>query len=151
MGYEEIKNKVALITGGSEGIGLGIAQAFVEAGAILAITGRDKDKLEIAKESLGNDNVITINADVARVELSKITIDSVLGEYGKLDILVNNAGETISKPVSLSTIEDFDQIFNTNVRGLFAQTQAAIPELKKTNGHIINIGLCTWNEGNAGL
>ena len=139
MGYESVDNKVVLITGGSEGIGFGIAKTFLEAGAKVAITGRDTDNLEKAKESLGS-NVLTINADVAQVELSSTTVDIVLDKFGKLDILVNNAGEGIQKPISQSTIEDFDQVFNTNVRGMFAQTQAAIPELRKTHGNIIIMG-----------
>lgn len=139
MGYEAIDNKVALITGGSEGIGYGIAKTFIEAGAKVAITGRNIDNLERAKESLGSD-VLSINADVAQVETSTSTVDNVINKFGKLDILVNNAGEAIQKPISQSTIEDFDQVFNTNVRGLFAQTQAAIPELKKTHGNIIIMG-----------
>jgi len=139
MGYESVDNKVVLITGGSEGIGYGIAKTFLVAGAKVAITGRDTDNLEKAKESLGS-NVLTINADVAQVELSSTTVDIVLDKFGKLDILVNNAGEGIQKPISQSTIEDFDQVFNTNVRGMFAQTQAAIPELRKTHGNIIIMG-----------
>lgn len=137
MSYEQIENKVALITGGTEGIGFGIAKAFVEAGANVAITGLSK--LQTAKDRLGDD-VLTINADITKIELCFSTLDEVLSEFGKLDILVNNAGTNIYKPVSQTTIEDFDLIFNTNVRGLFALTQAAIPELKKTHGNIINIG-----------
>src|SRR3972149_6830042 len=137
MSYEEIENKVALITGGSEGIGFGIAKAFVEAGAKVAITGLSK--LQTAKEKFG-DKVLTINADITKVKLCKVTLDKALGEYGKLDILLNNAGTNIYKPVSQTTIQEFDIIFNTNVRGLFSLTQAAIPELKKTHGNIINIG-----------
>ncbi len=139
MSYEKIENKVALITGGSEGIGFGIAKAFVEAGAKVAITGRDTNKLEAAKEKLGG-KILTISGDITQVELCAITLDTVLGEFGELDILVNNAGVGIYKPVSKTTIQDFDLLFNTNVRGLFALTQAAIPELKKTRGNIINIG-----------
>jgi len=139
MGYEAIENRVVLITGGSTGIGYGIAKTFIEAGAKVAITGRDKDNLEKAKESLSSD-VLSINADVAQVELASSTVDSVINKYGKLDILVNNAGEAIQKPFSKSTIEDFDFVFNTNVRGLFAQTQASIPEIKKNQGNIIVIG-----------
>ena len=139
MAYQEIENKVVLITGGSVGIGFGIAKTFIEAGAKVAITGRNTDNLKKAKESLGSD-VLTINADVAQVELSSTTVDIVLDKFGKLDILVNNAGEGIQKPISQSTIEDFDQVFNTNVRGMFAQTQAAIPELRKTHGNIIIMG-----------
>ena len=137
MSYEQIENKVALITGGTEGIGFGIAKVFVEAGAKVAITGLSK--LQIAKEKLG-DKVLTINADITNIELCTTTLDEVVSEFGKLDILVNNAGTNIYKPVSQTSIEDFDLIFNTNVRGLFALTQIAIPELKKTRGSIINIG-----------
>lgn len=139
MYYEEIENKVALITGGSEGIGFGIAKAFIGAGAKVAITGRDTKKLEVAKEKLEG-KIHTINADITRVELGGVTIDAVLKEFRRLDILVNNAGVGISKLVSQTTILDFDLIFNTNVRGLFALTQIVIPELKKTRGNIINIG-----------
>jgi len=137
MGYEGIENKVALITGGSEGIGFGIAKAFTDEGAKVAITGLSK--LRTAKKKLG-DGILTINADITQVELCPDILDQVLREFGKLDILVNNAGTNIYKPVSQTTIEDFDLMFNTNVRGLFALTQTAIPELKKTHGNIINIG-----------
>lgn len=137
MGFEEIENKVALITGGSEGIGFGIAKAFTDEGAKVAITGLSK--LRTAKKKLG-DEILTLNADITQVELCSDILDQVLGEFGKLDILVNNAGTNIYKPVSQTTIEDFDLMFNTNVRGLFALTQTAIPELKKTHGNIINIG-----------
>jgi NAD(P)-dependent dehydrogenase (short-subunit alcohol dehydrogenase family) len=139
MTYKEIENKVALITGGSEGIGFGIAKAFIVAGVKVAITGRDTKKLEKAKEKLGG-KIQTINADITQVELCAVTLDAVLKEFERLDILVNNAGVGISKLVSQTTILDFDLIFNTNVRGLFALTQVAIPELKKTRGNVINIG-----------
>ena len=141
MSYEEIENKVALITGGSEGIGFAIAKAFVKAGANVAITGLTK--LQNAKDELG-DKILTINADITQVELCSFTLEKVLGEFRKLDILVNNAGTNIYKPTSQTTIQEFDLIFNTNVRGLFALTQAAIPELKKTHGNIINIGEGLW-------
>lgn len=139
MNYKKMENKVALITGGSEGIGFGIAKAFIESGGKVAITGRDTKKLEGAKEELGG-KIQIINADITQVELCVVTLDAVLREFGRLDILVNNAGVGISKSVSQTTIQDFDLIFNTNVRGLFALTQVALPELKKTRGNIINIG-----------
>jgi len=137
MSYEEIKNKVALITGGSEGIGFGIAKVFTDEGAKVAITGLSK--LKTAKEKLG-DEILIMNADITQTDLCADTLDKVLGKFGKLDILVNNAGTNIYKPISQTTIKDFDLMFNTNVRGLFALTQTAIPELKKTQGNIINIG-----------
>ncbi len=139
MNYEGIESKVALITGGSKGIGFEIAKAFADADAKVAITGRDTNKLGIAKEKLGG-KILTISADITQVELCACTLDAVLKELGKLDILINNAGVGIYKPISQTTIQDFDLMFNTNVRGLFALTQAAIPELKKALGNIINIG-----------
>jgi len=139
MSHEKIENKVALITGGSEGIGFGIAKTFAEAGAKVVITGRDMNKLEAAKEKLGS-QVLMMSADITQVKLCADTLNTVLKKFRKLDILVNNAGVGIYKPVSQTTIEDFDLMFNTNVRGLFALTQACIPELKKTRGNIINIG-----------
>ncbi len=138
MAFEEIENKVVLITGGSEGIGFGIARTFVNAGARVAITGRNINKLDKAKELLGND-VFSINADVAQTENSAATIERVVSEFGRLDILINNAGEGNQKPLSKCDINDYDFVFNTNVRGLFALTQAATPELKKTSGNIIII------------
>jgi NAD(P)-dependent dehydrogenase (short-subunit alcohol dehydrogenase family) len=138
MGYESLDGKIALITGGSEGIGYGIAEAFLQAGAHIAIMGRSPNKLQAAKEKLGQ-NVLTISADITRVELCPVTLSAVLEGFGKLDVLVNNVGTGIFKPLSQSSMDDYDDIFNTNVRGLFALTQAAIPELRKTRGNIINI------------
>jgi NADP-dependent 3-hydroxy acid dehydrogenase YdfG len=76
------KNKVALITGGSEGIGYGIAEVFIEAGLKVAITGRDENKLKKAKESLGSE-IIIIKADISEVESATLTVDSVVNEYGQ--------------------------------------------------------------------
>jgi len=146
MAYESIEGKTALITGGTQGIGLGIAEAFAGAGASVIITGRDVDKLGAAREKLGG-NTETILHDIRDVEGSPGVIKKVVEQRGSLDILVNNAGVGLFKPVSETTLGDFDLMFETNVRGLFALTNAAIGELKRTRGNIINIGSASAKRG----
>ncbi len=138
MTQESMENKVALITGGSEGIGYGIAEVFLGTGAKVVITGRTRSKLDSAVESLGN-RVTAISADVSVADGAPEVINQVLDQHGRLDILVNNAGIAMLKSISECTVGDYDTIFNPNVRGLFALTQAAIPELRKSKGNIINI------------
>jgi NAD(P)-dependent dehydrogenase (short-subunit alcohol dehydrogenase family) len=151
MAYQSIEGKTTLITGGSQGIGLGIAETFAGAGARVIITGRNRDKLESAKEKLG-DNAFFIEHDVRDTESSSALLEQAVGYYGNLDILINNAGVGLFKPLSDTTVEEFDLMFETNVRGLFALTTQAIPELKKARGNIINIcsasalrGLRSWS------
>ncbi len=151
MAYQSIEGKTALITGGSEGIGFGIAETFVEAGGRVIITGRDRGKLDSAKEKLGG-NLRAIAHDVRDTQSTPDLIKQVLKRDGSLDILVNNAGTGLYKPVSETTLQEFDLTFETNVRGLFALTTCAIPELRKTRGCVINIcsasarrGLHTWS------
>lgn len=151
MAYQSIEGKTALITGGSEGIGFGIAETFIKASARVIITGRDSDKLRSAKEKLG-DNAKALVHDVRDTKSSSALIKTALELNGSLDILVNNAGAGLYKPVSETTLEEFDLMFETNVRGLFALTTLAVPELRKTRGNVINIcsasakrGLHTWS------
>jgi len=151
MAYQSIKDKTALITGGSEGIGLGIAETFVDAGARVIITARNRDKLDAAKKKLGG-KVETLVHDVRDTESSPGHIEEALKLHGSLDILVNNAGAGLYKPVSETSLQDFDLMFETNVRGLFALTNSAIPALKNARGSVINIcsasakrGLHNWS------
>lgn len=151
MAYQSIKGKTALITGGSEGIGFGIAEAFAEAGARVIITGRGPHKLASAKERLG-EHVQALVHDVRDTDSSPALIKNTVELHGALDVLVNNAGAALFKPLSETTVQEFDLLFGTNVRGLFALTNTAIPELKKTKGNVINIcsasalrGLHSWS------
>ena len=138
MAYQSIDGKTALITGGSQGIDLGIAETFIDAGARVIITGRDRDKLDSAKEKLG-ENAKALVHDVRDTESSSTLIKTTLELNGSLDILVNNAGTGLYKPVSETSLEEFDLMFETNVRGLFSLTTLAIPELRKSRGNVINI------------
>jgi len=129
--------KFALITGGSSGIGLATARAFVTEGARVAITGRNPATLEAAKRTLPRDSLVIRSdaSDLREIDDLFIRIEKC---FGALDILFANAG--VSKPSSLriTTEEDFDEIFATNVKGLFFTVQKAIPLLRSGASVILN-------------
>lgn len=133
------KNRVALVTGGSTGIGAAIARKFAENGYKVLITGRTEKTL---RQTAGSHEAIDyIVADVSSLEDIEKTVGIVkqtIG-YGRLDVLVNNAG--VGQPVSFDQVtpEHFDTTFNINVRGLVFMTKAALSLLKETRGNIINI------------
>jgi 3-oxoacyl-[acyl-carrier protein] reductase len=132
-----LKNAVALVTGGSSGIGRAIAKSLVESGARVAITGRNKDRLtEVAKE-LG---VHPIHADVS-VEANVLrTYREVLEQFGDLDILVNNAGIGHFKNLVDFDLKEFEAVFATNVTGaMLMAREAAKLFIKRQRGNIVNI------------
>jgi 3-oxoacyl-[acyl-carrier protein] reductase len=133
----DLTGKVALITGGTAGIGRAIAKTLTHAGARVAITGRDEKRLaQIARE----DNVLAIRADVANEDDVKRTYDEVLAKFGDLDILVNNAGFGIFKPLAEFDRESFDSVFATNVTGVMMMArEAAKYFISKKSGNIVNI------------
>jgi len=132
-----LKNKVALITGGSLGIGRAVAQALRDAGARVAITGRNKATLDDAAAKLG---VHGIQADVAIEADVKRTYEDVLAKFGDLDVLVNNAGIGVFKPLVDMETKAFDDTFATNVRGaMMMGREAARIFVKRNAGNIINI------------
>src|SRR5665213_490128 len=132
-----LKNAVALVTGGSSGIGYSIAKTLAESGARVAITGRDKGRLETAAKSLG---VAPILADVTQEADVERTYREVLAKFGDLDILVNNAGIGVFKPLVEIDRAGFDAIFATNVTGaMLMGREAAKHFIKRNRGNIINI------------
>jgi 3-oxoacyl-[acyl-carrier protein] reductase len=133
----KLANAVALITGGSAGIGYSIAKTLAESGARVAITGRDKGRLEEAAKALG---VTPIQADVAKEADVERTYREVLGKFGDLDILINNAGIGTFKPLVDLEKANFDAIFATNVTGaMLMAREAAKIFVKRNRGNIINI------------
>ena len=132
-----LKNATALVTGGSSGIGFAIAKALIDAGAKVAITGRDAKRLGAAAKELG---AIAIQADVTNEADVKRTYEEVLKEFGQLDILVNNAGFGKFKNLVDQDIESFDAIFSTNVRGaMLMAREAAKHFISRKKGNIVNI------------
>jgi 3-oxoacyl-[acyl-carrier protein] reductase len=133
----ELRNATALITGGSSGIGYAIAKALSEAGARVAITGRNEKRLAEAARDL---KAHPIRADVAREEDVSRTYKEVLEAFGHLDILVNNAGFGIFKPLVEMPRVDFEAVFATNVTGaMLMGREAAKHFVARKQGNIVNI------------
>lgn len=132
-----LKNAVALITGGSAGIGFSIAQTLAASGARVAITGRDKARLDEAAKALG---VFAVQADVSKEPDVERTYREVLAKFGDLDILVNNAGFGIFKNLVDFDRPSFDAVMATNVTGaMLMAREAAKHFVQKKSGNIINI------------
>lgn len=126
---EKLKGKVAVITGGSSGIGLASARLFVEHGAHVIITGRREVELEKAKAQIGR-NVTTVQGDVASLADLDRLYRTVRGEHGGIDVLVANAGFVEMVNTAQATPEHFDKTFNINARGTFFTVQKALPLLR---------------------
>lgn len=133
---KRLADKVALVTGGSTGIGQGTALAFANEGAKVLITGRNEDTLMTSADQ--HENISYLVADASDPADATRTIAHVEDTFGSLDILVNNAGVAMFVPLEHSTLEHFDAQFNTNVRGLYEITRQALPLLEKTKGVILS-------------
>ena len=140
----KLNNKVALVTGGSRGIGAGIAKRLAADGANVAITytkGADAAKAVVKEiESTGR-KAIAIQADAADAAAVKAAVEKTVATLGRLDVLVNNAGTAIPKTFEETTLEEMDRVIDINVRGVFVATQAALKHMKE-GGRIITIGSC---------
>jgi NAD(P)-dependent dehydrogenase (short-subunit alcohol dehydrogenase family) len=127
---KKLAGKIAVITGGSSGIGLAAAQRFVNEGAYVFITGRRQSQLDKAKAQLGN-NVTTVQGDVANLADLDRLFKTVADEKGAVDIVVTSAGFVEHALLATATPEHFDKTFNINARGVFFTVQKALPLLRK--------------------
>ena len=132
-----LKNKIAVITGGSTGIGLATAQRFIADGAQVVITGRNKEALELAVAELG-DRATGIRGDVANLDDLDRLFAQVQKQFGRIDVLFANAGIAPFVSIEAVTEEHFDGLFNINVRGLFFTVQKALPLLSEGASIILN-------------
>ena len=139
---ENLKNKTALITGGTKGIGYGIAKAMLNEGMNVAITSRTQsaaDEAAIELNKIGNGRAIGIAADVRSMESQNSAVASVIKEFGALDILIANAGVGIFASIEDLTVEQWNSTIDTNLTGVFYSVKAATEAIKKSKGYIITI------------
>jgi NAD(P)-dependent dehydrogenase (short-subunit alcohol dehydrogenase family) len=140
---ESLRGKVALVTGGSRGIGLAIARALVADGVQVAVTGLNAQHLSSARvkiEAAGPGAVETLQADVRRYPDMKGAVEAAVGRFGGLDILVNNAGVGVFKDVAEMTPDEWSTVIDTNLTGVFNACHLAIPFMRKRGGgFIVNI------------
>ncbi len=140
----ELAGKVALVTGGSRGIGAAIAKRLAAEGASVALTySKGADAAASVVEAIKHEGgkAVAIQADAADADAVRNAVETTVETFGRLDVLVNNAGTVIPMPVEETTLADFDRVFAVNVRGTFVATQAALKHIK-SGGRIIMIGSC---------
>jgi 3-oxoacyl-[acyl-carrier protein] reductase len=141
---KKLEGKIALITGGSRGIGAAIAKRLSADGANVAITytkGAEAAASVVEEIERAGRKAIAIQADAADAEASKTAVEKTVASFGGLDMLVNNAGTAVPKRFEDTTLEELDRVIDINVRGTFIATQAAL-KLMKSGGRIIKIGSC---------
>jgi 3-oxoacyl-[acyl-carrier protein] reductase len=140
---ESLTGKVAIVTGGSRGIGLGVARRLVAEGVKVAVTGKSDAHLNAARpliEGAGPGSVETLQADVRFYDQVQRSIAATVARFGGLDILINNAGVGIFTNVADMTPQQWAEVIDTNLTGVFYACQAAIPEMRRRGGgFIINI------------
>jgi 2-deoxy-D-gluconate 3-dehydrogenase len=139
----DLKGKVALVTGGNGGIGLGMAEGLASAGADIVIAARKAEKSRSAAAALAQHGVRTgvVEVNVADDASCRAMVAAAVRQMGRVDILVNNAGINIRKPPEAYTVAEWREILSINLDGAFYCSQAVYPEMKKVGGgKIINIG-----------
>jgi 3-oxoacyl-[acyl-carrier protein] reductase len=149
-----IDGAVAIVTGGTRGIGLAVAAWLVEHGASVVISGRDADRLNLAVKELTKDgaSVAGLEADVTKRDDADRLVETARERFGRLDILINNAGITRDGLVIRMKDEDWDRVLETNLKGAFLMTRSAAKAMvrAKRGGRIINIASTAGVMGNAG-
>jgi NAD(P)-dependent dehydrogenase (short-subunit alcohol dehydrogenase family) len=140
-----LKGKIAVITGGSSGIGLATAKRFVQEGAYVFITGRRKAELDKAVAEIG-DNVTAVQGDVSNLDDLDRLYREVAAKKGTVDVLFANAGVVEATPTAAASPEHYDKAFDINARGVFFAVQKALP-LMKGGGSIILTGSGVWQKG----
>ena len=136
-----LQDKVAYITGGSKGIGYGIAKILLNEGMRVAITSRNLQAAQEAARSLSGDamRVLALESDVTKLASEKKAVEAVLKQWGKLDVLVANAGVGHFAPIDTMSDELWHDTINTNLTGVFHSVKASVDALKGSKGYIITI------------
>lgn len=137
---ESLKGKVAYITGGSKGIGFGIAKKLVDAGMKVAISGRTLKTVKKAAEYLEiKENVLALASDVTKIEDEQTAISTIIEKWGKVDVVLANAGVGHFAPIDQMSSDDWNAMINTNLNGVFHTLKASVEALKKSKGYYITL------------
>lgn len=137
---ENLEGKVAYITGGTKGIGYGIAETLLSAGMKVAISGRDTQKAKEAAKELGTgERVLGLGSDVTEPDDEEKAVNAVLKKWGQLDVVIANAGVGIFRPVDELSTEEWRMMIDTNLNGPFFTLKASVDALKKSKGYYITI------------
>src|SRR6201981_2325729 len=128
---------VAIVTGASSGIGLGLTQALLERGYRVVANSRS---ISSSKDLKSSEDLVLVDGDVGKKEIAVKVVETALKHFGRIDLLVNNAGIFIPKAFTDYTEEDYNLVMNTNVASFFYMSQQVIPQMKKQNsGHVVSI------------
>ncbi|AZB28979.1 SDR family oxidoreductase [Chryseobacterium balustinum] len=136
-----IENKVAYITGGTKGVGYGIAKILLQNDVSVAFSGRKKEDVEKVENELKqySTNVLGLVSDVKNLDSEFNAVKNIIEKFGRLDFVIANAGLGIFKPVDELSSEEWNEMIDTNLTGVFHTLKASVEELKKTEGYYITI------------
>ena len=136
-----LQDKVAYITGGTKGIGLGIAKILSQQGIRVAISGRKKEDVDNAAAEISGDSskVLGIVSNVRNFEDEENAVSAIKNHFGQLDFVVANAGLGVFKPIDQLEIDEWNDMIDTNLTGVFHTLKASVEELKKSEGYFISI------------
>lgn len=132
-----LTGKIALITGGSSGIGAATAKLFSRLGARVALTGRNSENLKSVGQQCSEP--LLLEGDLTKEEDTERILDTTISHFGKLDVLVNCAGILELGSIENTSLEQYDRLMNINVRSIYHLTMLAVPHLVKTKGNIVNV------------
>lgn len=163
MSVLSVHDQVALVTGGSSGIGLAVAHALVNAGMRVVVVGRSRSRLRAAAAELiaragggspdrgATSRVLAVAADVSKPSDVRQVVHQILARFGQIDVLVNNAGISRHGRVEDLSARDWDRVQSVNLRGAFLCTRAVLPSMKRRRrGYIVNISSLAGKIGMAG-
>jgi NAD(P)-dependent dehydrogenase (short-subunit alcohol dehydrogenase family) len=140
MSAQRFQGKVAVVTGGNSGIGLGVAKAYAREGAQVAITGRNEKTLEAAAKEIG-DGTLAIQSDAGKVAEIETAMKKIKERFGRIDAMFVNAGVAKLIPFDKVTEEFFDETVNINMKGVFFTVQKAIPLMSKGSAIVLNASI----------
>jgi NAD(P)-dependent dehydrogenase (short-subunit alcohol dehydrogenase family) len=138
---EELKEKTAIVTGATSGIGRAVAVKFAAAGARVAAVGRNRENLDALQNEIERMGRIvkTIRADVTDESAAQKIVETTVENFGQIDILINAAGIIGSGTIENTSLNDWDEMMNVNLRSVFALMQKTVPFLEKTKGNVVNV------------